>query len=96
MFASRKTQFLIVAAIAALVPAAALAADGTFDKTLHVSGSVVLSVSTGSGLSLIHIYGVNLAVSRFWVLFRVWFWFWFWRAESCAHQGWGGDPRLGR
>ena len=49
MFASRKTQFLIVAAIAALVPAAALAADGTFDKTLHVSGSVVLSVSTGSG-----------------------------------------------
>ena len=31
MFASRKTQFLIVAAIAALVPAAALAADGTFD-----------------------------------------------------------------
>src|SRR6202167_642345 len=40
---------VLVAAIAALVPAAALAADGTFDKTLHVNGSVVLSVSTGSG-----------------------------------------------
>ena len=40
---------LTIAAIAALVPAAALAADGTFDKTLHVSGQVMLSVSTGSG-----------------------------------------------
>jgi hypothetical protein len=40
---------VLAAAIAALVPAAALAADGTFDKTLHVNGSVMLSVSTGSG-----------------------------------------------
>jgi len=40
---------VLVAAIAALVPTAALAADGTFDKTLHVNGSVMLSVSTGSG-----------------------------------------------
>jgi hypothetical protein len=40
---------LTIAAIAALVPAAALAADGTFDKTLHVSGQVMLSISTGSG-----------------------------------------------
>jgi hypothetical protein len=40
---------VLAAAIAALVPAAALAADGTFDKTLHVSGQVMLSVSTGSG-----------------------------------------------
>ncbi len=38
-------------AIAALAvsPAAMFAADGTFDKTLRVSGSVTLSVSTGSG-----------------------------------------------
>ncbi len=49
MFLTRKAQFLAVAAIAAFVPAAALAADGTFDKTLHVSGQVMLSVSTGSG-----------------------------------------------
>jgi len=49
MFASRKTPFLLVAAVAALVPAAALAADGTFDKTLQVNGSVMLSVATGSG-----------------------------------------------
>jgi hypothetical protein len=49
MFASRRTQFLVVVASVALFPTAALAADGTFDKTLQVSGSVVLSVSTGSG-----------------------------------------------
>src|ERR1700728_2937854 len=48
MHASLRNSIL-VAAVAALVPAAALAADGTFDKTLHVSGQVMLSVSTGSG-----------------------------------------------
>jgi DUF4097 and DUF4098 domain-containing protein YvlB len=38
-------------AIAILVasPAAMFAADGTFDKTLHVSGEVTLSLNTGSG-----------------------------------------------
>ncbi len=49
MFVSCKTHFLMAAVIAVVAPTAALAADGTFDKTLHVSGSVVLSVSTGSG-----------------------------------------------
>jgi len=39
---------LLAVTLAAVVPAA-LAADGTFDKTLHVSGQVMLSVSTGSG-----------------------------------------------
>jgi hypothetical protein len=32
-----------------LTPVALLAADGTFDKTLHTSGAVTLSVSTGAG-----------------------------------------------
>lgn len=36
-------------AVLAASPAMMLAADGTFDKTLHVSGSVQLSVATGSG-----------------------------------------------
>ena len=36
-----------------LVPAVMLASDGTFDKTLNVSGTPVLSVNTGSGF--IHI-----------------------------------------
>lgn len=49
MFASHKTHILTIAALAALLPAAALAADGTFDKTLHVSGQVMLTVATGSG-----------------------------------------------
>jgi DUF4097 and DUF4098 domain-containing protein YvlB len=46
-----KTQWgMAMAALAVLgAPAAALAADGTFDKTLHVSGQVILSVDTGSG-----------------------------------------------
>jgi hypothetical protein len=39
---------LLAAALTALVPAA-LAADGTFDKTLHVGGQVMLSVGTGAG-----------------------------------------------
>src|SRR5579872_338393 len=49
MNCSLRTQILTVAALAALLPAAALAADGTFDKTLHVSGQVMLTVGTGSG-----------------------------------------------
>jgi hypothetical protein len=49
MYRSFPTHILAVATLAALVPAAALAADGTFDKTLHVSGQVMLSVNTGSG-----------------------------------------------
>ncbi|WP_158751225.1 DUF4097 family beta strand repeat-containing protein [Acidobacterium sp. S8] len=32
-----------------LAPTVLLAADGTFDKTLHTSGNVTLSVNTGSG-----------------------------------------------
>lgn len=43
-----KMQWIAVLALAAS-PAMLLAADGTFDKTLHVSGSVILSVNTGSG-----------------------------------------------
>ncbi len=49
MFRSRIIPWLTLAGIAACLPAAALAADGTFDKTLHVSGQVMLTVSTGSG-----------------------------------------------
>lgn len=41
-------SMLLLAALTA-APLAAHAADGTFDKTLHVSGQVVLSVNTGSG-----------------------------------------------
>ena len=33
----------------ALTPAALFAAEGTFDKTLHVSGAATLKISTGSG-----------------------------------------------
>ncbi|HEX4005722.1 MAG TPA: DUF4097 family beta strand repeat-containing protein [Acidobacteriaceae bacterium] len=40
---------ILAVALAVLVPVAARAADGTFDKTLHVSGQVMLSVGTGSG-----------------------------------------------
>jgi hypothetical protein len=40
---------ILAAAVATLVPAAALAADGTFDKTLHTTGQVMLTVGTGSG-----------------------------------------------
>jgi len=43
-----KMRWLAIVALAA-APAMMLAADGTFDKTLHVSGSVMLSVNTGSG-----------------------------------------------
>ncbi len=38
-----------VAALVLLLPAMARAATGTFDRTLHVSGTVMLSVHTGSG-----------------------------------------------
>jgi DUF4097 and DUF4098 domain-containing protein YvlB len=43
------TPILLLAACAALAPVAAHAADGTFDKTLHVGGQVMLNVNTGSG-----------------------------------------------
>ncbi len=43
----------ILAMSGLMVPAVLLAADGTFDKSLSVSGTPVLSVSTGSGF--IHI-----------------------------------------
>ena len=39
----------IAAAALAISPVCMLAADGTFDKTLHVSGTPTVSVSTGSG-----------------------------------------------
>lgn len=39
----------IAAACLLVLPARAFSADGTFDKTLSVHGSVTLSVSTGSG-----------------------------------------------
>jgi len=41
-------RWIAVAALA-VSPAMMLAADGTFDKILHVSGSVQLTVATGSG-----------------------------------------------
>jgi hypothetical protein len=40
---------ILAAIVAGLVPVAALAADGTFDKTLHTTGQVMLTVGTGSG-----------------------------------------------
>lgn len=46
---SLPASLVALAALAVLVPAAARAADGTFDRTLHVSGAVMLSVHTGSG-----------------------------------------------
>jgi DUF4097 and DUF4098 domain-containing protein YvlB len=57
-------RWIAIMALAAS-PAIMLAADGTFDKTLNVSGSVELSVNTGSGYihvspgsgSQIHIVG---------------------------------------
>lgn len=49
MIRSRIIPWLTLAGIAACLPAAARAADGTFDKTLHVNGQVMLTVSTGSG-----------------------------------------------
>lgn len=39
----------MTAALVLLMPSAARAASGTFDRTLHVSGTVMLSVHTGSG-----------------------------------------------
>jgi len=42
------TRWIAIAALA-ISPACLLAADGTFDKTLHVSGTPMLSISTGSG-----------------------------------------------
>ncbi len=48
-------KFRILLAISLFLPVnSALAADGTFDKTLSVSGAPSLSVSTGSGY--IHVY----------------------------------------
>jgi hypothetical protein len=41
--------YLILATALALSATAAFAADGTFDRTLSVSGNPVVSVSTGSG-----------------------------------------------
>src|ERR1700751_543742 len=43
-----RMQWIAVAALA-VSPVWMLAADGTFDKTLHVSGTPILNVSTGSG-----------------------------------------------
>lgn len=45
----RLPHLALAAALVLLVPAAARAADGAFDRTLHVSGSASLSVHTGSG-----------------------------------------------
>ncbi len=66
----------ILAAALAVSPVWLLAADGTFDKTLHVSGTPTLCVSTGSGYvhvspgsdSEVHIIG-----------------------HVHASHGWGGD-----
>ena len=45
---TRATRWIGVAMLA-ISPAILLASDGTFDKTLQVSGQVTLSVNTGSG-----------------------------------------------
>lgn len=45
----RKQLFAVLAVAALLTPCLARAADGTFDRTLHVTGPVMLTVSTGSG-----------------------------------------------
>lgn len=59
-----------------LTPAALLAADGTFDKTLHTNGAVTLYVNTGSGYihvnpgsdSSVHIIGhVHAAKWNSWI-----------------------------
>lgn len=44
-----RSSAFAVATMIALAPVAAHAASGTFDKTLQVSGSVMLSVATGAG-----------------------------------------------
>jgi hypothetical protein len=49
MFTRRTSTLFAVGAFAVLMPFVARAADGTFDKTLQVSGQVMLSVNTGSG-----------------------------------------------
>jgi hypothetical protein len=43
-----RMRWIAIAALA-ISPAFMLAADGTFDKTIHVNGTPELSVSTGSG-----------------------------------------------
>jgi DUF4097 and DUF4098 domain-containing protein YvlB len=43
-----KTRWIAIAALA-VSPAWMLAADGTFDKTLHVNGAPSLTIGTGSG-----------------------------------------------
>ncbi|HEU4981208.1 MAG TPA: DUF4097 family beta strand repeat-containing protein [Acidobacteriaceae bacterium] len=42
-------RFAAAALTLALTPAALFAAEGTFDRTLHVTGAATLNVSTGSG-----------------------------------------------
>lgn len=46
---NKVTRAIAISAAALAVPVLALASDGTFDKTLSVSGQVQLEVSTGSG-----------------------------------------------
>src|SRR6185437_5611518 len=46
---SMKLRFAAAALTLALTPAALFAAEGTFDRTLHVTGAATLNVSTGSG-----------------------------------------------
>jgi hypothetical protein len=43
-----KIRWIVMAALA-VSPALLLAADGTFDKTLHVNGTPTLTIGTGSG-----------------------------------------------
>jgi DUF4097 and DUF4098 domain-containing protein YvlB len=58
-------------------PAIMLAADGTFDKTLHASGTVELSVNTGSG----YIHVSPGSGSDIHIIGHV----------HAGHNGWGGD-----
>lgn len=49
MHATRWATYGVLAGLVVTLPAAAFAADGTFDKTVHLSGSAIVSISTGSG-----------------------------------------------
>jgi hypothetical protein len=70
----------IAAAALLLTPAAVFAADGTFDKTLHTSGAVMLSVNTGSG----HIHVSPGSDGSVHIIGRV---------HAGNGGGWGGDNR---
>jgi DUF4097 and DUF4098 domain-containing protein YvlB len=70
----KSARLLATLTAAAVLPLAAYASDGTFDKTLSVNGTVQLTVSTGSGYvhvspgadNQVHIVG-HVHASRGWM-----------------------------